>query len=106
MLKQLTRNRNILWTSAAVSVVEPNSQQEVVPTIDPIPEPPPIPQNVVEEAVNELNALGEQSLTSLGLAGHTPVGLVQTAFEYLHVTMGLDWWAAIAVGKNQVTFCY
>lgn len=46
-----------------------------------------------------MNALGEPILESLGLGGYSPVGLAQKGFEFLHVSFGLEWWAAVAVGK-------
>ncbi|KAF2899865.1 hypothetical protein ILUMI_06313 [Ignelater luminosus] len=65
--------------------------------IEPIPEPPPIPETLTE-SLNQLNALGEPSLTSLGLGGWTPVGFVQNCLEYLHVAFGIPWWEAIVIG--------
>lgn len=118
--KQLSQNKYVLGTAAGVSVVDVDSnvksgvnvdsnvKSDVIPNvdsaIDPIPEPPPIPQDIVDEAINQLNALGEPTLESLGLGGYSPVGLVQHAFEMLHIYLGLDWWAAIAVGKNFCVF--
>ena len=51
------------------------------------------------EPLQQLNALGEPSLGSLGLGGWTPPGLFQQFFEMLHVSAGLPWWGAIAVGE-------
>lgn len=81
------------------SAVQPDVKTDVDPILDPIPEPPPIPQDIIDETVNQLNALGEPTLESLGLGGYSPVGLAQKAFEFLHVSVGLEWWAAIAVGE-------
>ena len=52
------------------------------------------------EPLQQLNALGEPSLASLGLGGWTPPGLFQQFFEMLHVSAGLPWWGAIAVGES------
>uniref|UniRef100_A0A8C2Z1Z6 OXA1L mitochondrial inner membrane protein n=1 Tax=Cyclopterus lumpus TaxID=8103 RepID=A0A8C2Z1Z6_CYCLU len=50
-------------------------------------------------AVEVLQAAAtEISLTELGLAAHTPVGLVQHLLEFMHVDLGLPWWGAIVVG--------
>ncbi|XP_068443692.1 mitochondrial inner membrane protein OXA1L [Clinocottus analis] len=50
-------------------------------------------------AVEVLQAAGtEISLTELGLAAHTPVGMVQHLLEFMHVDLGLPWWGAIVVG--------
>lgn len=40
----------------------------------------------------------EMSLAELGLAGHTPVGLIQNLLEFMHVDLGLPWWGAIVAG--------
>lgn len=34
-------------------------------------------------------------LASMGLGGYTPVGLLQTTLDWLHVATGLPWWASI-----------
>ncbi|XP_068612107.1 mitochondrial inner membrane protein OXA1L isoform X2 [Brachionichthys hirsutus] len=41
-------------------------------------------------------AASNPSLAELGLAAHTPVGLIQNFLEFLHVDVGLPWWGAIA----------
>lgn len=68
-----------------------------------IPEPPlPPPPSVVTESgteiLQQLNALGEPTLQSLGLGGWWPNGLVQTALESIHVGLDLPWWTAIVIG--------
>lgn len=68
-----------------------------------IPEPPlpPAPSMSAEtgtELIQQLNALGEPTLQSLGLAGWYPNGLVQTALEAIHVNLGVPWWTAIIIG--------
>lgn len=45
-------------------------------------------------------AATEQSLAELGLAGYTPVGLIQNLLEFMHVDIGLPWWGAIVVGQQ------
>lgn len=58
-----------------------------------IPEPPAI----IDESVI-LNALGEPSLQSLGLGSNfTPVGWVQQAIEFFHVSLGLPWYSSIVL---------
>ncbi|KAI5651310.1 60Kd inner membrane protein domain-containing protein [Phthorimaea operculella] len=70
--------------------------------LDNIPEPPPVPDPSVLAQINEiaptLAANGEPSFESLGLGGWSPVGLVQNALEYLHVTLDIPWWGAILIG--------
>lgn len=43
----------------------------------------------------------EASFRSIGLGGFTPVGLLQEALEFLHVSVDLPWWGAIAAGEGQ-----
>lgn len=58
-----------------------------------IPEPPPmVDENII------LNALGEPSLQSLGLASsYTPVGWIQSLLEVFHADLGLPWFQCIAL---------
>lgn len=66
--------------------------------IEPIPPPPPPPPTLtIDQIAENLNALGEPTLSSLGLCGSTPIGWMQSGFEYLHVTTALPWWATIAL---------
>src|SRR6218665_1684462 len=70
-----------------------------------IPEPPlpPPPSAVTEtgtEILQQLNALGEPTLQSLGLGGWLPNGLVQTALETIHVGLDVPWWTAIMIGNS------
>ena len=34
-------------------------------------------------------------LASVGLGGHSPIGLLQSTLEWMHVTVGLPWWVSI-----------
>jgi hypothetical protein len=65
-----------------------------------IPPPPdiPVPDPMTQIGEVALNALGEPTFTSLGLGGYWPSGWVQTALEYLHVSLDLPWWSAIVIG--------
>lgn len=67
-----------------------------VTNIEAIPEPPAVPD--VTEFLSQLNALGEPTFQSIGLGGWTPVGIVQQAFEYFHVSLAIPWWTAIVIG--------
>uniref|UniRef100_A0A3Q3G2U3 OXA1L mitochondrial inner membrane protein n=1 Tax=Labrus bergylta TaxID=56723 RepID=A0A3Q3G2U3_9LABR len=62
----------------------------------------PIIEQVYEAAPTALEVIQtgstETSLAELGLAGHTPVGLIQYLLELMHVDLGLPWWGAIVVG--------
>ncbi|KAM6908864.1 mitochondrial inner membrane protein OXA1L [Xenentodon cancila] len=75
--------------------------------LPPIPDPSPVlSQPVCEQvadalptAVDVLQAVAaEPRLADLGLAGHTPVGLIQNLLEYMHIDLGLPWWGAIVIG--------
>lgn len=64
--------------------------------------PQPITEQVADAAPIALDVLQaasvELSLSELGLAAFSPVGLVQSLLEYFHVNLGLPWWGAIVVG--------
>ena len=47
-----------------------------------------------------LNALGEPTLSSIGLCSWLPNGWVQYGLELLHVNLDLPWWAAIVAGNH------
>lgn len=99
--------KNVLIPSlsaAAIHVVDKTPLSETPKVIEPIPEPPQIPEESVE-IVNQLNNLGEATFASLGLGGWSPIGIVQNSFEYLHITLGVPWWGAIVIG-NYINCCY
>ncbi|XP_028991583.1 mitochondrial inner membrane protein OXA1L [Betta splendens] len=55
--------------------------------------------DVAPTAVEVLQAVtAEPSLAELGLAGYTPVGLIQNLLEFMHIDLGLPWWGAIVAG--------
>ncbi|KAL5245259.1 hypothetical protein ACI65C_012669 [Semiaphis heraclei] len=77
------------------------NRESVDVTEDVIPEAPEVPiEEAVEQIAIVLNALGEQTLKSAGLGSFTPVGLVQNALEFMHVSCGLPWWGAIIAGTT------
>ncbi|KAJ0175095.1 hypothetical protein K1T71_009236 [Dendrolimus kikuchii] len=75
---------------------------KIVPLLDNIPEPPPVPDPAtiadISETVQSLAANGEPTFASLGLGGWGPVGLIQNALEYLHVSLDIPWWGTIVIG--------
>lgn len=76
--------------AAAGSVAQP--QLANIPDIPVAPTPP------ITAAVDEAILSGaEPTFASLGLGGWTPIGLLQSSLEWLHITCDLPWWAAIAV---------
>lgn len=62
------------------------------------PVPPPVPTVDVTDVVSTLSANGEPAFETIGLGGYTPVGLVQQALEYLHVSLDIPWWGVILCG--------
>lgn len=99
--KRFANEKTLIWTAAGISAVDSvNTTQNV----EPIPEPPPVP-DLSEQIANQLNTLGEPTFASLGLGGYSPVGIVQTCFEYVHVTLGVPWWTSIAIGKYIFLLC-
>lgn len=95
-----------VFTAAGLSIFSKDvvSMTEPGIIIEPIPEPPAIP-DVAADFHPELNKLGEATFASLDLGGWTPVGIVQNCFEFLHVTAGLPWWGAIAVATLVIRLC-
>lgn len=63
-----------------------------------IPDVPIAPLDDIRSALPELNALGEPTLQSMGLGGNGPAGCIQQILEFLHVTVDVPWWGAIALG--------
>uniref|UniRef100_A0A665V803 Membrane insertase YidC/Oxa/ALB C-terminal domain-containing protein n=1 Tax=Echeneis naucrates TaxID=173247 RepID=A0A665V803_ECHNA len=100
-----------LWVNA-VAVRHNTDGSATPPVLHPSPElvsagPAPVSaQPVIEQvadtaptAVEVLQAVTtEPTLAELGLAGYTPVGVIQNLLEYMHVDIGLPWWGAIVVG--------
>ncbi|RZF32604.1 hypothetical protein LSTR_LSTR011051 [Laodelphax striatellus] len=76
-------------TSSASAVTENVANIAATP-LPPIPVPPKPP------VVPEL--LGEPPFSSIGLGGWSPVGLLQNAFEYLHINLDMPWWQCIVLG--------
>ncbi|XP_041842055.1 mitochondrial inner membrane protein OXA1L isoform X2 [Melanotaenia boesemani] len=62
----------------------------------------PVIEQVADAAPTAANVLqvvaAEPRLAELGLASHTPVGLVQNLLEFMHIDLGLPWWGAIVTG--------
>lgn len=66
--------------------------------IPPIPEIPAAPVPVLSETVVEqVSSTLEPTFASIGLGGWSPVGLLQQALEFLHISCDLPWWGAIVV---------
>lgn len=67
------------------------------PIVEQAAEAPPAAAEVLQAAVTD------PSLADLGLANHTPVGLIQNLLEFIHVDLGLPWWGAIVAGEHRST---
>ena len=65
-----------------------------VPLVD-----PSIVTEVATTAEQILQPVKEIPFSELGLGGFSPIGLLQQALEFLHMSVGLPWWAAIAAGE-------
>lgn len=66
-----------------------------------LPEPPAIPFKEVVQVLPEVMNLPlplEPTFSSLGLGGYWPIGLVQSTFEWMHMQLGMPWWATIITG--------
>lgn len=88
----------------------PAAESSVLPLVSADPAPvltQPVSEQVADVAPTAVEVLqavaGEPRLAELGLAGHTPVGLVQNMLEFIHMDLGLPWWGAIVVGKHALT---
>ncbi|KAM9425202.1 mitochondrial inner membrane protein OXA1L [Pholidichthys leucotaenia] len=91
------------------SVTHPITEQvpvENISTVVPVsadPTPvltqPLMAADAAPTAVEVLQAVAaEPRLAELGLAGYTPVGLIQNLLEFIHMDLGLPWWGAIVAG--------
>lgn len=60
-----------------------------------IPEVPALP--IDGTLIQQLAANGEPTFSSLGLGGYSPIGILQWALEYMHVSLDLPWFATIAL---------
>lgn len=67
-----------------------------------IPDIPVAP--TTDTIVQALAANGEPTFASLGLGGYSPIGLLQNALEFMHVTVDLPWYATIALSTVVIRF--
>lgn len=94
----LTKNiRHVVVCSPpVVRYASTNTTDAFTKAIENIPEPPTIPLpdlSLLAEA-----ASAEPPFVSLGLGGYSPVGLVQSAMEFVHISLDVPWWGAIMIG--------
>lgn len=98
----MLRSHNVLSVASLRSISEFTNKQSADPdlsdTLPRIPEAPPIPTVDATDIVSGLATNAEPAFETLGLGGHTPVGLVQSAMEYLHIVQDLPWWGVIICG--------
>lgn len=99
---QLLRSHNVLSVASLRSISELTNNQTADPdlfnALPRIPEPPPVPTPDATDIVSEVVTNAEPAFETLGLGGYTPVGLIQSGMEYLHVVQDLPWWGVIVCG--------
>lgn len=99
---QLLRCHNVLSVASLRSISELTNSQSADPdltdTLPRIPEPPPVPAVDAADVVSSFAANGEPTFASIGLGGYSPVGLVQSGLEYLHISLDVPWWGVIMCG--------
>ncbi|KAG4081165.1 hypothetical protein HA402_014613 [Bradysia odoriphaga] len=99
---QLLRCHNVLSVASLRSISELANSQSADPdlsdTLPKIPEPPPVPTVDATEVATSFAANGEPAFETIGLGGYSPVGLVQSALEYLHISLDIPWWGVIMCG--------
>lgn len=78
-------------SNASTVAIESIPAPQVIPEIPVIPDAPIV--TVTEQVVSTL----EPTLVSIGLGGWSPVGILQSGLEFLHISCGLPWWGAIVV---------
>ncbi|XP_034232401.1 mitochondrial inner membrane protein OXA1L isoform X2 [Thrips palmi] len=77
--------------------------QSLIETIGPIPEAPNLPGPKVLELLSN----GEPSLSSLGLGGYYPTGILQQLLELVHVSADLPWgWTIVSVAAAIRILCF
>ena len=57
---------------------------------------------LLQDMADAVTSVGEPTLSSLGLGGWSPIGVIQQCLEMVHVYGGLSWCASIAL----VTVCF
>lgn len=85
--------------SAPISAAESASVNDpspvvIQPVMEQVTDAPVLAMDILQEAAVEA------SLSDLGLGCATPVGLIQNLLEFMHVGIGMPWWAAIVVGET------
>lgn len=74
---------------------------EIVDSLQ-IPDVPAVP--IDGTIIQQLAANGEPTFSSLGLGGYSPIGVLQWALEYMHVSLDLPWFATIALSTVIIRF--
>ncbi|CAL8377784.1 unnamed protein product [Boreogadus saida] len=109
LTESLPQQTSVSPVTTAIPAAPPSL--EATPTLDASPIgaladptlllPPPLGEQLLGEALPtaaEVLQLAEPTLVELGLAGHTPVGFIQSLLEFMHMDLGMPWWGAIVVG--------
>lgn len=85
--------RNFSVTSSVLASAVENLESKTSLQIPEVPATPTAEETIVEA----LAANGEPTFASLGLGGHSPIGLLQSVLEFMHVSCGLPWYVTIAL---------
>ncbi|XP_063971794.1 mitochondrial inner membrane protein OXA1L-like [Lytechinus pictus] len=92
------------WNSTETVVTESLTQLGSTAGLEKITDPASV-GSIASTAQDILQPVGEVPFSELGLGGYTPIGLLQSGLEMLHVSAGLPWWASIIVGTLIVRTC-
>lgn len=104
--RSLNLKNKILFASTGFTVIETQGKAPTVAAVTPpptatilhdtIPEPPVFTPEGIDAVTAPFS--GEAPFESLGLGGWSPVGIVQSCLEYLHIGVDIPWWCAIVIG--------
>ncbi|XP_015608293.1 mitochondrial inner membrane protein OXA1L [Cephus cinctus] len=96
----ISKQNPILGAAFVRHASSENASVQSVPAINPLDQIPdaPVPNTLMNDVSEVITSVGEPSLSSIGLGGYTPVGMVQQCLQFLHIGCDLPWWAAIVVG--------
>ncbi|XP_033626887.1 mitochondrial inner membrane protein OXA1L-like [Asterias rubens] len=86
--------------SESFSQVTETLTDKALPLVD-----PSIITDVAATTEQILQPIREVPFAELGLGGYTPIGLLQSALEFLHMSVGLPWWGTIMAGTIIARTC-
>lgn len=90
-------------SSQANDTLQSSTIESLIESIGPIPDAPNLPGPKVLEILSN----GEPSLSSLGLGGYYPTGILQQVLEMVHVSTDLPWgWTIVSVAAVIRILCF